>query len=99
MKVLISAILFSFLTSGCTKQENMTANPVADPVITNPVASSGTFSYLALGDSYTIGESVKQAESFPYQLQNLLKGKNHKRSRPQNYCGNRLVNQRTAGWH
>ena len=29
--------------------------------------------YLALGDSYTIGESVSQAESFPYQLVSELK--------------------------
>lgn len=28
----------------------------------------GPYSYLALGDSYTIGESVEQADSFPYQL-------------------------------
>jgi len=29
-------------------------------------------SYLALGDSYTIGESVKASESFPFQLQRKL---------------------------
>jgi lysophospholipase L1-like esterase len=32
-------------------------------------------SYLALGDSYTIGEAVAQAASFPYQLVDLLKAK------------------------
>lgn len=42
------------------------------PIITTP-APSGTISYLALGDSYTIGESVTQQESFPFQLQSLLK--------------------------
>lgn len=31
--------------------------------------------YLALGDSYTIGEAVLQAESFPYQLQAALSAK------------------------
>jgi lysophospholipase L1-like esterase len=31
-----------------------------------------TISYLALGDSYTIGQSVTQNESFPYQLYNSL---------------------------
>lgn len=30
------------------------------------------FSYLALGDSYTIGESVIQERTFPYQLKTLL---------------------------
>lgn len=31
--------------------------------------------YLALGDSYTIGEAVTAAESFPYQLQAALSAK------------------------
>ena len=32
-----------------------------------------SFSYLALGDSYTIGEQVMLAESFPYQAVQLLR--------------------------
>ena len=32
-----------------------------------------TYSYLALGDSYTIGEQVPIAESFPYQTVQLLR--------------------------
>lgn len=39
-------------------------------VITN---MTGSFSYLALGDSYTIGESIPQSESFPFQLKDALK--------------------------
>ena len=31
--------------------------------------------YLALGDSYTIGEGVSQAESFPYVLSSLVEAK------------------------
>ncbi|MCJ8212088.1 SGNH/GDSL hydrolase family protein [Mucilaginibacter sp. RS28] len=38
--------------------------------------SSKTVSYLALGDSYTVGELVPQQESFPYQLAEQLKQKN-----------------------
>ncbi len=34
---------------------------------------SKTYTYLALGDSYTIGESVPLYESFPYQLVQLLR--------------------------
>jgi lysophospholipase L1-like esterase len=33
------------------------------------------YSYLALGDSYTIGEQVRIAESFPYQAVQLLRKK------------------------
>lgn len=32
-----------------------------------------TYGYLALGDSYTIGESVDLSKSFPYQLVQLLR--------------------------
>ncbi|MCZ4223800.1 SGNH/GDSL hydrolase family protein [Pedobacter rhodius] len=49
--------------------------PVTDNTV-NPFITtntSGNFTYLALGDSYTIGQSVTQAESFPYQLQALMK--------------------------
>ncbi len=35
------------------------------------------FSYLALGDSYTIGESVPLHESFPYQTVQLLRKAGH----------------------
>jgi len=35
-----------------------------------------SISYLALGDSYTIGQSVPQSESFPFQLQDTLQGLN-----------------------
>ena len=34
-----------------------------------------TYTYLALGDSYTIGEQVMLAESFPYQVVELLRRK------------------------
>jgi lysophospholipase L1-like esterase len=38
--------------------------------------------YLALGDSYTIGEAVPQAESFPYQLTAKLNQQGHKTAQP-----------------
>lgn len=36
------------------------------------MATQPALSYLALGDSYTIGEAVEQHDSFPYQLVKLL---------------------------
>lgn len=39
--------------------------------------------YLALGDSYTIGEAVLQAESFPYQLQKALSARGIAVAEPQ----------------
>ena len=41
------------------------------------------WTYLALGDSYTIGEAVTAAESFPYQLQAALKMKGIALAEPQ----------------
>jgi lysophospholipase L1-like esterase len=43
------------------------ANPVSAPALSH--------GYLALGDSYTIGESVPIYENFPYQLVQLLRGR------------------------
>lgn len=36
---------------------------------------ANTFRYLALGDSYTIGESVEQSGTFPFQLARKLEGR------------------------
>ncbi|SFG60819.1 SGNH/GDSL hydrolase family protein [Pedobacter insulae] len=37
------------------------------------ITDSSALTYLALGDSYTIGEAVSQSESFPYQVAAQLK--------------------------
>ena len=34
---------------------------------------SQSYTYLALGDSYTIGEMVPLTDSFPYQIVQLLR--------------------------
>jgi lysophospholipase L1-like esterase len=63
-------ISFSFtalyLLIACNKQNKTTAMPV----ISN---NSAYKTYLALGDSYTIGQSVNESERFPAQTVSLLK--------------------------
>ena len=70
---LIFVIFLPVLVS-CSKT-NMTTSPVtpADP-------SAKT--YLALGDSYTIGQSVTEAERFPNQTAQLLRDQNIKINNP-----------------
>ena len=41
-----------------------------------PQSSTKTFTWLALGDSYTIGENVVETERFPYLTTLLLKDQN-----------------------
>ena len=48
------------------------------PLISFSQTKDLNYSYLALGDSYTIGESVKETESWPVQLSNSLKKKLNK---------------------
>lgn len=42
------------------------------PAVVPPAGNGTALTYLALGDSYTIGESVPAAQSFPYQLASAL---------------------------
>ncbi|MAZ73509.1 MAG: lysophospholipase [Flavobacteriaceae bacterium] len=53
-------IILGFLSCSNTKEN------------TNVASNEADFTYLALGDSYTIGESVSATQNFPFQLQDSL---------------------------
>lgn len=57
-------LLFSLILIGCVGAPNDTEEPVTE--------NQMDIRYLALGDSYTIGESVKESDRFPNQLAALL---------------------------
>lgn len=70
---LYPAAIFLFLIS-CAKKDNGIAQPVlnnGDTTMKSKDTSQITF--LALGDSYTVGSSVSYSESFPVQTFALLK--------------------------
>jgi lysophospholipase L1-like esterase len=60
----ITFIIIAFVFASCNIENN----------VTNSVETSKTINYLALGDSYTIGQSVCETCRFPIQLQTELKG-------------------------
>ncbi|MEM0999946.1 MAG: SGNH/GDSL hydrolase family protein [Bacteroidota bacterium] len=69
MRLLFSLLLLSFLAPACSQSEG----PPSDP----ESASIFNFDrYLALGDSYTIGESVAEDQRWPNQLVERLRSKN-----------------------
>ncbi len=70
---LLFAILIPVLFS-CSKK-SMTNNSI-------PVTDPSARTYLALGDSYTIGQSVAEAERFPNQTVALLRAQNIKINDP-----------------
>ncbi len=62
-------ICLAALFSACSKQ----TTTVNQPIVPNtPQSDTFKVNYLALGDSYTIGQSVAFAENFPNQLAKTL---------------------------
>jgi acyl-CoA thioesterase-1 len=71
---IILTLLFAISTISCSS-ENDTISPVAiivPPVTTTPPLTAKTINYLALGDSYTIGQSICETCRFPEQLRRNL---------------------------
>jgi lysophospholipase L1-like esterase len=83
MKVLNSIVITVITLVSCAKNPTAIA-PVAtmNKQDTIKAAANDSLSYLALGDSYTIGEAVAQKNSYPYQLVSLLNSNSLKVSTP-----------------
>lgn len=71
MKKLLFIFLFSIICFSCSKQNNN--QPAISKVTFKPVSNLKTYTYLALGDSYTIGESVPLNDNFPSQLAQIIR--------------------------
>ncbi|MCX2478735.1 SGNH/GDSL hydrolase family protein [Pedobacter sp. MC2016-15] len=62
--------------------EKSSTNGMSKTDTTKTTIPAAAQSYLALGDSYTIGEAVAQSSSFPYQLAAALKSQGIDLGRP-----------------
>ena len=68
----IVIVIFSIFSLSCSSEET-TSETAAPPVTQVPVTPlQGSFHYLALGDSYTIGQSVCETCRYPEQLKSSL---------------------------
>lgn len=67
MRIFIAAIVLLNLNFSCSKAQKMEQQSA-----TKPMNMDKRITYLALGDSYTIGESVSAEDSYPYQIKKML---------------------------
>ncbi len=77
--ILLPAVLLFFLYS-CSANDEM---PVMNRPPESGIPVSGEKRYLALGDSYTIGEAVAADQQWPVQLQKKLTGEGVKLATPE----------------
>lgn len=89
-QIIVAFFLLLFIV-GCSTENPISQtnpapivqNPANNPVpITVPQTQNQIFSYLALGDSYTIGQSVCETCRFPEQLKKSLRNLNPNNTYP-----------------
>ena len=83
VKKIFSFLIFAgsfLLIISCTKEkesyQSSSNNLTSDSTISSNALDTSIKSYLALGDSYTVGQSVQKVGSFPAQLVQMLRDKN-----------------------
>jgi len=80
---LLNIILVALTTlSGCNKKNETVATNISDTTTKIKTMANDSLTYLALGDSYTVGEAEPQAASYPYQLIDSLNNNGYKALRP-----------------
>jgi lysophospholipase L1-like esterase len=83
MRNILSIILISSVIAACSKKSLPIPVSTTPPVTTTPNNNTpGSLTYLALGDSYTIGQSVAASESFPFQLSASLNAASYLTGQP-----------------
>lgn len=75
MKKILLPLIAVFLFSGCATVAELATGEEEE-------ASEFNYSYLALGDSYTIGEGVPEDERWPVQLKEALRERGYKVAPP-----------------
>ena len=65
--------LLLLLSIGCIFGLACTPGPEPEPADTSTPAKPEPLTYLALGDSYTIGEAVPEEDRWPVQLTAVLR--------------------------
>lgn len=79
LKIIVTFFIFA-ITISCSSENTFVESNTIAPPITNPSLQlqtrAETINYLALGDSYTIGQSVCETCRFPEQLKSALKNIN-----------------------
>lgn len=80
----LPGIILIAIVIGCQKQAVTPSTIPTTTVVKSPdiTAVDTTLTYLALGDSYTIGQSVPYTQSFPFQLSAQLGNNNYSTASP-----------------
>ncbi len=95
LTIAFSVLFIIFACVGCSKEKNIspaneTAMNAKDTTTTKDTTIIANAKYIALGDSYTIGQSVQETQRFPAQTVQLLRNENINVRDPQYIA--------TSGW-